>query len=133
MSDRPRPPARPQPRARRRRIGRAVGIVGGCVALAVVLGVGVFPTRAFVDQRRDMAEAQERLTVLREQNEALEARMEALSTPEEIERLAREQYNLVRPGEEAYSVLPAPLPPLELPTLWPFGPLAGPDGAVPDS
>ena len=42
------------------------------------------------------------------------------------ERLAREQYNLVRPGEEAYSVLPAPLPALELPDVWPFGPLSGP-------
>jgi cell division protein FtsB len=109
----------------RRRIGRLVGLVGGGVGLVAVLGVGVFPTRAFVDQRRDIAEAQQRLSALREQNAALEDRIEALSTPQEIERLAREQYNLVRPGEEAYSVLPAPLPPLELPTLWPFGPLAG--------
>ena len=37
-------------------------------------------------------------------------RIETLTTPEEIERLAREQYNLVHPGEEAYSVLPAPAP-----------------------
>ncbi len=118
---------RHEPRSRGRRLGRLVGIVGGGVAFVALLGVGVFPSRAFLDQRGDMAEARERLSVLREQNEALEERLEALSTPEEIERLAREQYNLVRPGEEAYSVLPAPLPPLELPSLWPFGPLAGPD------
>ena len=121
-----------EPRPRRRRIGRVLGFLGGGLGLAVVLGVGVFPTGAFLDQRRDMAEATERLSVLREQNDALEQRLEALSTPEEIERLAREQYNLVRPGEEAYSVLPAPLPPLELPTIWPFGPLGGPDAAAED-
>jgi cell division protein FtsB len=121
----------PARRARGRRVGRLAAFVGGGVAFVAALGVGVFPTSAFLDQRGAMREAQERLAVLREQNEALEARMDALSTPEEIERLAREQYNLVRPGEEAYSVLPAPLPPLELPQLWPFGPLAGPDADQP--
>ena len=119
----PRPP-------RGRRIGRMLGLLGGGVAVLLALGVGVFPTGAFLDQRRNLAEAQERLGVLREQNAALDARLDALSTPEEIERLAREQYNLVLPGEEAYSVLPAPLPPLELPSIWPFGPMAGADAAA---
>jgi cell division protein FtsB len=120
-----------EPRSRGRRVGRLAALVGGGAALVAVLGVGVFPTRAFLDQRGEMGQAEERLAVLREQNEALEERLDALATPEEIERLAREQYNLVRPGEEAYSVLPAPLPPLELPSLWPFGPLAGPDAEQP--
>lgn len=31
-----------------------------------------------------------------------------MHTDAEIERLAREQYNLVRPGEEAYAILPGP-------------------------
>ena len=61
--------------------------------------------------------------MLRAQNAAYEERIERLQTVEEIERLAREQYNLVFPGEEAYAVLPAPLPELDLPTVWPFGPL----------
>ena len=97
--------------------------------LVLALGLGVFPTRSFLDQRADVSDAERRLAVLREQNEALADQLEQLSTPEEIERLAREQYNLVRPGEEAYSVLPAPLPPLELPQVWPFGPLGGPPDA----
>ena len=59
--------------------------------------------------------------MLRDQNAAYEERIERLQTAEEIERLGREQYNLVFPGEEAYAVLPAPLPELDLPTLWPFG------------
>ncbi len=113
----------PPPRARRR--GRTLGRVGGGTGLVVVLALGVFPTRSWLDQRHQVSAAQQRLDVLREQNHELQAQLDKLSTPEEIERLAREQYNLVRPGEEAYSVLPAPLPALELPDVWPFGPLSG--------
>ncbi|HJR26421.1 MAG TPA: septum formation initiator family protein [Acidimicrobiales bacterium] len=118
-------PGPDEARVRRRRVGRTIGIIGGGACAVGVLALGVFPTRDFLEQRADLGSTQEQLSVLREQNEALEERIEALSTPEEIERLAREQYNLVHPGEEAYSVLPAPLPPVALPSVWPFGPLAG--------
>lgn len=116
-----------QPRSRGRRVGRLLGLVGGGAGLVVALAVGVFPTRAFLDQRSEVGDAEQRLAVLREQNEQMTEQLDRLDTPEEVERLAREQYNLVRPGEEAYSVLPAPLPALELPDVWPFGPLSGPD------
>ena len=106
-----------------RRAGRVVGVVGGGAALCSVLAFAVFPTSTYLDQRADTREAEERLEVLREQNAAYEERLERLRTAEEIERLAREQYNLVFPGEEAYAVLPAPLPELDLPAVWPFGPL----------
>jgi cell division protein FtsB len=120
-------------RVRRRRVGRTIGLVGGAACVVGVLALGVFPTRDFLAQRRDLGSTREQLSVLREQNEALDERIEALSTPAEIERLAREQYNLVHPGEEAYSVLPAPLPPVALPSVWPFGPLGGaPDEATTD-
>ncbi|MET0728064.1 MAG: septum formation initiator family protein [Acidimicrobiales bacterium] len=109
-----------------RRVGRALGVAGGGVALLGALAVGLFPTQTFLDQRASTAEAAERLSVLRDQNEAFEERIDRLSTDEEIERLAREQYNLAFPGEEAYAVLPAPLPPLEMPELWPFGPMLDP-------
>jgi cell division protein FtsB len=115
--------------SRGRRIGRTLGLVGGGTGLLLALGLGVFPTGSFLDQRADVSDAERRLAVLREQNEALADQLERLSTPEEVERLAREEYNLVRPGEEAYSVLPAPLPALELPQVWPFGPLSGPPDA----
>lgn len=109
------------------RLGRTLGWIGGGTGLVVALAVGVFPTRAWLDQRDDLTATERRLAVLREQNEAMEEQLEQLETPEEVERLAREEYNLVRPGEEAYSVLPAPLPALELPDVWPFGPLGGSD------
>jgi Septum formation initiator len=111
-----------------RRAGRMLGLVGGGATLVGVLAVAVFPTSTYVDQRAATAEAEQRLEVLRDQNASYEEQIERLQTPEEIERLAREQYNLVRPGEEAYAVLPAPLPELELPAIWPFGPLLPEDG-----
>jgi cell division protein FtsB len=112
-----------------RRAGRVLGVVGGSAALFGVLAVAVFPTSTFLDQRASTAEAEERLAVLRAQNRAYEERIERLQTASEIVRLAREQYNLVFPGEEAYAVLPAPLPELDLPAVWPFGPLLEPDTA----
>jgi hypothetical protein len=116
-----------------RRIGRALGLAGGGAAVLGALAIGLFPTSTFLDQRSDTAEARERLAVLRAQNEAFEARIERLESDDEIERLAREQYNLVYPGEEAYAVLPAPLPPLDLPEIWPFGPLLDPSAKSPVS
>jgi hypothetical protein len=110
-----------------RRLGRFLGYGVGGAALCGLLAFAVFPTSTFLDQRADTTEAEERLEVLREQNAAYEARIERLQTVEEIERLAREQYSLVFPGEEAYAVLPAPLPELDLPTLWPFGPMRPPE------
>jgi cell division protein FtsB len=80
------------------------------VILVAVLFVGVFPTRTYLAQRAATGAAHEQLEVLREQNELLEARARLLHDDAEIERLAREQYNLVRPGEEAYAVLPPPQP-----------------------
>ena len=112
-----------------RRAGRLVGLVGGGAAVFGVMAVAVFPTSTYLDQRADTSEAEQRLAVLRAQNAAYETRIERLQTVEEIERLAREQYNLVFPGEEAYAVLPAPLPELDLPTVWPFGPMLAPDTA----
>lgn len=108
------------------RVGRLLGLAGGSAAVLGVLAVTVFPTSTFLDQRADTTEVEQRLAVLRAQNVAYEARIERLETGEEIERLAREQYNLVFPGEEAYAVLPAPLPELDLPAIWPFGELLPP-------
>ena len=88
------------------RVRRAVWPVLVTVVLVGVLFVAVFPTRTWLAQQQSIAEAEEQLDVLDEQNGILEERIAALHDDEEIERLAREQYNLVRPGEEAYALLP---------------------------
>ena len=85
-------------------------ILGGAL-LVVFLVAGVFPTRTYLQQREEIATAGEKLEVLTAENEKLESRVDQLHTDAEVERLAREQYNLVRPGEEAYAILPGPTDP----------------------
>jgi cell division protein FtsB len=114
-----------------RRAVRAAVYALVAVVVLLVLVFGVFPTRTWLQQRTAAGHASEQLDVLAAENAKLEQRIEALSTDEEIERLARQWYNLVRPGEEAYAVLPPPPAPIELPSVWPFGPIIEPpdDGA----
>ncbi|MBW8826134.1 MAG: septum formation initiator family protein [Acidobacteria bacterium] len=91
-----------------RRLRRAfVGLALTGVLLAVLLTF-VFPTRSFLAQRASITDARQQLRVLDQQNDQLAARAAQLRDDAEIERIAREQYNLVRPGEEAYAVLPPP-------------------------
>jgi cell division protein FtsB len=89
---------------------RAAWPLTAAVILVGLLFLFVFPTRTYIAQRRGMHDAQQRVEVLSEQNRQLAARVKKLNTDAEIERIAREQYNLVRPGEEAYAILPAPQP-----------------------
>ena len=92
---------------------RALGPALVVLVLVGILFVAVLPSRTLLQQRRDTRAATAELRDLRERNEALEERARRLRDPREIEQLAREQYGLVRPGEEPYVVLPAPPPPAE--------------------
>jgi cell division protein FtsB len=68
----------------------------------------VFPTRSYLAQRNDVADAQHDVAVLKEQNAKLAAEAQRLQTRAEIERMARNQFNMVYPGEKVYKVQPAP-------------------------
>ncbi len=83
------------------------------IAVASVLFVGflfgaVFPTRTFLTQREEIVAALARLELFSEQNGRLETEMARLQSDEEIERIARARFNLVKPGEEAYAIVPVP-------------------------
>jgi cell division protein FtsB len=80
------------------------------LALAAVLFLFVFPTRSYIAQRGDIGAARRDVAVLREQNEKLAREAQRLQSEEEIERLARNQFHMVFPGEDAYMVIPAPEP-----------------------
>ena len=77
--------------------------------LAVML-VGLVPFRQILNQRSSVDAAEDRLTALEQTNERLEDEIAALKTPVEIERRAREDFGLVRPGETAYLVVPVESP-----------------------
>ena len=76
------------------------------LAFVGVLFIAVFPTRTYLDQRHQRQEVAAEIKASDAKNKALEQRIDSLNTDAEVERLAREQYNLVRPGEEAYAILP---------------------------
>jgi hypothetical protein len=85
------------------------GLAASAVTIAALL-VFVFPTRTYLAQRQQLADAAGRVRILAGQNQDLSNEINRLQTDAEIERLAREQYHLVRPGEQAYAILPAPAP-----------------------
>ena len=85
-----------------------VALVVSIVVVGFVI-VAVFPTRTYLSQKASISRAEKQLHVLGQQNAELEQRAKQLQSDAEIERLARERYNLVKPGEEAYAVLtPSP-------------------------
>jgi cell division protein FtsB len=84
-----------------------------------VLFVAVFPTRTMLKQRADTNAAAAELDELAAERAALRKKVAQQNDPKTVEQRAREQ-GWVRPGEESYSVLPAPVPPIGLPSLWPF-------------
>lgn len=96
------------------------------VLVIVVLAAYVFPTRTWIAQERHLDETAAALAELRAERSALESRIAELDSDAEIEELARSQFGLVLPGEEAYAVLPAPEPPVDLPPVWPYGDIDAP-------
>ncbi len=78
----------------------------GSIAVIALLAVTVFPTRLWMRQKSDLASVQNRVQILQRTNAALQQRVDELGTDSAIERIAREQHNLVKPGEDAFAVLP---------------------------
>jgi cell division protein FtsB len=87
-------------------------LVAGGLATIAVLFIAVFPARTYLDQHHQRQEVLAKIKATDSRNRTLEQRIGTLHTDAEIERLAREQYNLVRPGEEAYAILPTRGPPV---------------------
>jgi cell division protein FtsB len=80
-------------------------LVGGLVVSAVVLGAW-FPASALYHQHSNLATASTQLNQLRQEDVALAQEQKNLSGSAEVARIAREQYQLVSPGQQAYEVLP---------------------------
>ncbi len=99
---------------------RAVAGLVVTVMLVAVLLFAVFPTRSWLAQRRETAAAQAELDDLEDKRAKAEQAQDKLNDDDYIERVAKEELNMVNPGEEAYSILPAPTDPIGLPDGWPF-------------
>tara|TARA_B100000131_G_scaffold102255_1_gene99256 strand:+ start:246 stop:629 length:384 start_codon:yes stop_codon:yes gene_type:complete len=92
--------------------------------VVVILFWAIQPIRLWLEQREDLSTKQQELIEIELSNSALEERAEALQTPEQVELIARQNFGLIREGEEAYAVLPAAPEPLRIPSSWPFTELA---------
>jgi cell division protein FtsB len=82
-------------------------VVASVIFIGILFGA-VYPTRTYLTQQRELRAAHHKLEVFKEQNGRLEAEAKRLESDEEIERIARARFNLVKPGEEAYAIVPVP-------------------------
>ena len=98
-------PVNPKVAARRRFVVRVA--LFGLVAVALLF-VFVFPTQSLLAQWREADEIRSELELLRDEGDRLEREARLLEDDAEIERLARERYNLVWPGETPYNAVPDP-------------------------
>ena len=74
--------------------------------ILAVFVFGVFPTGSYVDQRNELERTVDQLEQLEADNEVLQSRVERLESDEEIERVARQEFDMVLPDEESYLILP---------------------------
>jgi hypothetical protein len=78
----------------------------GSVVLSAAIVAAWFPTEALLHQRASLAGAQAQLAALHAQDAALAQEARNLGDASEIGRIARQEYQLVSPGQQAYEVLP---------------------------
>jgi hypothetical protein len=80
-------------------------LIGGACLSAIILGAW-FPANALYHQHSNLASATAQLNELHRQDAALAQERKNLSNSAEIARIAREQDQLVSPGQQALAVLP---------------------------
>lgn len=96
------------------------GLIASSVA-AVLIVVAWFPAGAIVAQRKALATSSAKLAAVTQQDRSLIKESHRLSSPAEVARIARDQYQLVYSGERLYEVLP-PNSTAGLGTLYPGDP-----------
>ena len=77
------------------------------VAVALVFS-NVFPFRQILAQQELVEQKEQTLAVLQEENARLTAAAEYLQTDQGVEKIARQDFGYVRPGEVAYVVVAPP-------------------------
>jgi cell division protein FtsB len=80
-------------------------------ALLTVVLIGlvflfVLPGRTLLGQERSIARNHQRISVLNQENAKLQDRIKQLQNPAQIEQIARQEFGLVLPGQQAYAIIP---------------------------
>ena len=111
-------PARARSNSPARRIPRPVIVAAVLVAVTATLYIFSMSSLNVYRLRREAARLETLRRSLVQQNAVLREELRLLRTPQYIEKLAREQLGLVRPGEVAIMILqPPPQPQLPPPRL----------------
>lgn len=84
-------------------------LIGG-LALVGLLFAFVYPIRTYLAQRGQISSAQAHLNQLQYATSTVEAQSRQLQGDAAVERIARQEYGLVRPGETPYVLVPAASP-----------------------
>ena len=100
-----------------RRLGYASIIA---ISLLSLMLLGVIPIQEWFEVRDTKNDLLLELAEIEELNESYRVSIDALKTDDEIERIARSEYNLVKPHEEAYYVIPISSEDIEMPGIWTF-------------
>jgi len=87
-------------------VARARLLLLGAVAAAAIILFAWFPAVPLLHQRATLSGTAAQLATLHRQDAALVQEKKDLSDAGEIGRIARTQYQLVSPGQQAYEVLP---------------------------
>ena len=84
--------------------------LASCLAAAVLVGLAIVPVRTWLVQQEKMDEARNDVARIQAEVADLERQLAQLQTDAEIERRARQDFDLVFPGEESYRILPEAQP-----------------------
>jgi cell division protein FtsB len=90
------------------------------ITMAVLVLVGAmylfaYPARTYLDQKQAIAVQERAIAVLKAEDSKLAGESSALQSPATIAGIARQKYGLVRPGQQAFMVLPSPGAPASSP------------------
>ena len=85
----------------------AVKVAVVVMVLAAASYLFAYPTRTYLEQRQQIALEERTISVLRTEDAKLASESEALQTNATIEQIARQEYGLVMPGQQAFMVLPS--------------------------
>jgi cell division protein FtsB len=94
-----------------RRPGRRTWLLLGAAALMLLVLpplLGENGLAAYWRLRRERNDLGKRVEALRRQDADLDRRIEQLGSDAALERLAREEYGMIRPGERVYEVIEDP-------------------------
>jgi cell division protein FtsB len=87
----------------------AVLLIVALAAVGVLL-LFVFPARTLLAQQHQISATESHISALTRENSELATRIRSMKDPTQIEQIAHEQYGLVMPGQQAYTIIPKVVP-----------------------